>query len=77
MKLKKHKKKNALKVVKNDFSRFLQTQNCNSAAMFMGKLLHWSYSTANLEQFEERKKMLRFLRIVQLAKFMQKNLNVG
>ena len=35
------------------------------------KLLHWSlYSTANLEQFEERK-LLRFLRILKLAKFMQ------
>ena len=39
----------------------------------MGKLLHWSYSTANLKQIEERK-LLRFLRIVQLAKFMQKKL---
>ena len=71
MKLKKHKKKISLNVEKNDFSRFLQTQNCNSGSRFMGKLLHWSYSTANLKQFEE-KKMLCFLRIVQLAKFMQR-----
>ena len=71
MKLKTHKKKIALNVEKNDFSRILQTQNCNSGARFMGKLLHWSYSTSNLKQFEE-KNLSRFLRIVQLAKFMQK-----
>ena len=59
MKLKKHKKI-ALKVEKNEFSRFLQTQNCNSGARFTGKLLHWSYSTANLKQFEERKKFVAF-----------------
>ena len=26
----------------------------------MGKLLHWSYSTANLKQIEERKKVGAF-----------------
>ena len=42
------------------------------------KLLHWSYSTANLEQFKERKKVVAFFAYRTIGKvYAEKNLNVG
>ena len=44
----------------------------------MGKLLHWSYSTANLKQFEEGKKFVAFFAYRIIGKnYAKKNLNVG
>ena len=57
------------KVISLDFYRHKTVVPARSS---WEKLLRWSLcSTANLEQFEERK-LLRFLRILKLAKFMQR-----
>ena len=73
MRLNKHKmtekcRKGRKTVISLDFYRH---KTVIPARVSWEKMLYWSYSTANLEQFEERK-LLRFLRILKLAKFMQR-----
>ena len=78
MKLKKHKKKIALKVEKIDFSSFLETQNCNSGARFMRKTATLVVFYGIFGTIWRGKKFVQFFAYGTIRKvYAKKNLIVG